>query len=90
MKPTRLKRAISKDAIGSTRLRWCEASYYLFLKEEKKMVTLVLAAVGVLSYLAYIPSLTIQQLISLFTECHNVIAWICAVAATARYFFSDD
>ena len=54
------------------------------------MVTLVLAAVGVLSYLAYIPSLTIQQLISLFTECHNVIAWICAVAATARYFFSDD
>ena len=54
------------------------------------MVTFVIAAVGLLSYLAYITSVTPEQLLSLFTEVRNVIAWICAAAATIRYFFSDD
>lgn len=54
------------------------------------MVTVGIAVVGLLSYLAYIPNIMPSQLVRLFVEFQNPVAWICAIAATVRFLFSDD
>lgn len=58
----------------------------------KQMITCIIVIVGILSYLAPIPAkgITPQLLLQIFMENHNVVGWICAGAATAHYFFSDD
>lgn len=48
------------------------------------MGTVILSVVGILSYLWNMEDFTLKTIISAFTDVNNVVAWGCALAATAR------